>query len=104
MLRGKKMVRYFGQFVWIQKSHYNSGVSLHEGPTKKYLTVEASNTQLTESDGLIINYIYEYVVRHHSWVASYVSLDLSGAVTCFHLRTGIFRFYSEVVVFLFQIA
>ena len=27
---------FFGQFVWIEKkSHYNSRVSLHEGPTKK---------------------------------------------------------------------
>ena len=26
---------YFGQFVWIEKSHYNSRVSLHEAPTKK---------------------------------------------------------------------
>ena len=25
---------YFGQFVWIEKSHYNSHVSLHEAPTK----------------------------------------------------------------------
>ena len=25
---------YFGQFVWIEKSHYNSRVSLHEAPTK----------------------------------------------------------------------
>ena len=24
---------YFGQFVWIEKSHYNSRVSLHEAPT-----------------------------------------------------------------------
>ena len=24
----------FGQFVWIEKSHYNSRVSLHEAPTK----------------------------------------------------------------------
>ena len=30
---------YFGQFVWIEKkSHYNSRVSLHEAPTKKYFT------------------------------------------------------------------
>ena len=28
---------YFGQFVWIEKkSHYNSRVSLHEAPTKKF--------------------------------------------------------------------
>ena len=28
---------YFGQFVWIEKkSHYNSRVSLHEGPTKNH--------------------------------------------------------------------
>ena len=27
---------YFGQFVWIEKSHYNSRVSLHEAPTKKH--------------------------------------------------------------------
>ena len=28
----------FGQFVWIEKkSHYNSRVSLHEAPTKKYI-------------------------------------------------------------------
>ena len=26
---------YFVQFVWIEKSHYNSRVSLHEAPTKK---------------------------------------------------------------------
>ena len=26
--------KYFGQFVWIEKSHYNSRVSLHEAPTK----------------------------------------------------------------------
>ena len=26
---------YFGQFVWIEKSHYNSRVSLHAVPTKK---------------------------------------------------------------------
>ena len=25
---------YFGQFVWMEKSHYNSRVSLHEAPTK----------------------------------------------------------------------
>ena len=25
---------YFGQFVWIEKSHYNSRVSLNEAPTK----------------------------------------------------------------------
>ena len=25
---------YFGQFVWIEKSHYSSRVSLHEAPTK----------------------------------------------------------------------
>ena len=25
---------YFGQFVWIEKSHYRSRVSLHEAPTK----------------------------------------------------------------------
>ena len=25
---------YFGQFVWIEKSHYNSRVSLHEAPNK----------------------------------------------------------------------
>ena len=25
---------YSGQFVWIEKSHYNSRVSLHEAPTK----------------------------------------------------------------------
>ena len=25
---------YFGQFVWIEKSHSNSRVSLHEAPTK----------------------------------------------------------------------
>ena len=25
---------YFDQFVWIEKSHYNSRVSLHEAPTK----------------------------------------------------------------------
>ena len=28
---------YFGQFVWIEKSHYNSRVSLHEAPTKNTL-------------------------------------------------------------------
>ena len=28
---------YFGQFVWIEeKSHYNSGVSFHEAPTKNH--------------------------------------------------------------------
>ena len=26
---------YFGQFVWIEKSHYSSRVSLHEAPTNK---------------------------------------------------------------------
>ena len=26
---------YFGQFVWIEKIHYNSRVSLHEAPTNK---------------------------------------------------------------------
>ena len=26
---------YFGQFVWIEKSHYNSRVSFHEAPIKK---------------------------------------------------------------------
>ena len=32
----KTFKNYFGQFVWIEKkSHYNSGVSLHEAPTKK---------------------------------------------------------------------
>ena len=25
---------YFGQFVWNEKSHYNSRVSLHDTPTK----------------------------------------------------------------------
>ena len=30
---------YFGQFEWIEKSHYNSRVSLHEAPTKKLPTV-----------------------------------------------------------------
>ena len=30
---------YFGQFVWIEKSHYNSRVSLHEAPTKNVTTV-----------------------------------------------------------------
>ena len=25
---------YFGQFAWIEKSHYNSRASLHEAPTK----------------------------------------------------------------------
>ena len=25
---------YFGQFVWIEKSHYNSRISLHEARTK----------------------------------------------------------------------
>ena len=25
---------YFGRFVWIEKSHYNSHVSHHEAPTK----------------------------------------------------------------------
>ena len=25
---------YFGQFVWVEKSHYNSRVSQHEAPTK----------------------------------------------------------------------
>ena len=29
---------YFCQFVWIEKSHYNSRVSLHEAPTKKRVT------------------------------------------------------------------
>ena len=29
---------YFGQFVWIEKSHYNSRVSLHEAPTKNRKT------------------------------------------------------------------
>ena len=28
---------YFGQFVRIEKSHYNSRVSLHKAPTKKLL-------------------------------------------------------------------
>ena len=28
---------YSGQFVWIEKSHYNSRVSLHEAPTKNHL-------------------------------------------------------------------
>ena len=30
---------YFGQFVWIEKSHYNSRVSLHEAPTKKHTLI-----------------------------------------------------------------
>ena len=25
---------HFGQFLWIEKSHYNSRVSLHEAPTE----------------------------------------------------------------------
>ena len=32
---GRTFKTYFGQFVWIEKSHYNSRVSLHEAPTKK---------------------------------------------------------------------
>ena len=28
---------YFGQFVWIEKSHCNSRVSLHEAPTKNVI-------------------------------------------------------------------
>ena len=31
---GGTFKNYFGQFVWIEKSHYNSRVSLHEAPTK----------------------------------------------------------------------
>ena len=31
---GRTFKNYFGQFVWIEKSHYNSRVSLHEAPTK----------------------------------------------------------------------
>ena len=30
---------YFDQFVWIEKSHYNSRVSLHEAPTEKGVTI-----------------------------------------------------------------
>ena len=32
---GRTFKNYFGQFVWIEKSHYSSRVSLHEPPTKK---------------------------------------------------------------------
>ena len=31
---------YFGQFVWIEKSHYNSRVSLHEASTKNEIGLE----------------------------------------------------------------
>ena len=31
---GRTSKKHFGQFVWIEKSHYNSRVSLHEAPTK----------------------------------------------------------------------
>ena len=34
-IKFRKTFNYFGQFVWIEKSHYNSRVSLHEAPTKK---------------------------------------------------------------------
>ena len=30
---GGTFKNYFGQFVWIEKSHYNSRISLHEAPT-----------------------------------------------------------------------
>ena len=36
---GRTFKNYFGQFVWIEKSHYNSRVSLHEAPTKKRVTI-----------------------------------------------------------------
>ena len=29
---------YFGQFVWIEKSHYNSRVSIHEALTKNIIS------------------------------------------------------------------
>ena len=29
-----ELLKYFGPFVWIEKSHYNSRISLHEAPTK----------------------------------------------------------------------
>ena len=49
---GRTFKNYFGQFVWIEKSHYNSRVSLHEAPTKneedgylKKYRIVASKTQ-----------------------------------------------------------
>ena len=33
----KTFKNYYGQFVWIEKSHYNSRVLLHEGPTKTHI-------------------------------------------------------------------
>ena len=33
---GRTFKNYFGQFVWIEKNHYNSRVSLHEAPIKNY--------------------------------------------------------------------
>ena len=47
---------YFGQFVWIEKSHYNSRVSLHEAPTKNdisgYVTIEPKHSIAIEHQTL----------------------------------------------------
>ena len=43
---------YFGQFVWIEKSHYNSRVSLHEAPTKnkRNVPLEVATENRTHSN------------------------------------------------------
>ena len=45
---------YFGQFVRIEKSHYNSRVSLHEAPTK----IEAVKARKQKKDGVHIEVWY----------------------------------------------
>ena len=45
-IRFNRTFNYFGQFVWIEKSHYISRVSLHEAPTRK------KNKKSTGYDGI----------------------------------------------------
>ena len=52
---------YFGRFVWIEKSHYNSRASLDEAPTK-YQQFEFLKCKFLELFNKILKKIYDGIV------------------------------------------
>ena len=51
---GRTFKNYFGQFVGIEKNHYNSCVSLHETPTKNDLFEKSFNADKCKKDHMAI--------------------------------------------------
>ena len=70
---GRTFKNYFGQFVWIEKSHYNSRVSLHEAPTKNLQTDHIGQVCRILQTGILqtgpnsIGLLYHQGVPHLFW-------------------------------------